>query len=235
MWRGSQSLYAAAFAPSGAQIAFGGFRGVVRVIDVDGREVRQLAGHGGAINDVDYSPDGRWIASASEDGTARIWRASDGALERVLRGGGGALRSARFSADGRRVVTAGTDGTVRISRTTGGRATVLYGHQGAVVSARFDRGGARVISAGVDGTVRLWSLAGGLPLVTIDTHVGSATAADLAPGGQRVASAGSDGVVRVVSCEVCGSFAATLAIAERRTDRDLSAVERRRFLRDDGG
>jgi WD40 repeat protein len=67
----------AAFSPDGQHIVTGGIRDhcTVHVLDTaTGREVRKYAGHTGGIPSVTFFPDGKRIASAGNDGTARIWR-----------------------------------------------------------------------------------------------------------------------------------------------------------------
>ena len=61
-----------------------------------------------------YSPNGHFIVTASDDGTARIWDAETGASIRVLRAYKGSVNSAAYSPDGRFIVTANDDGTARI-------------------------------------------------------------------------------------------------------------------------
>jgi WD40 repeat protein len=69
--------YCAAFSPDGKCIVSGGyFDNVVRVWDIEsGKMLYSYQGHTGGVTCVTYFPDGKRIASASADGTARIWRA----------------------------------------------------------------------------------------------------------------------------------------------------------------
>jgi WD40 repeat protein len=69
--------------------------------------------HGGGVHSAQFSPDGRRIITASDDGTARVWDAQTGQpLIEALKHGGG-VNSAQFSPDGRRVVTASDDSSAR--------------------------------------------------------------------------------------------------------------------------
>jgi WD40 repeat protein len=52
----------------------------------DGSLVRTLTGHTGWVNSVSFSPDGRLLASGSEDKTIKLWRVADGSLVRTLTG-----------------------------------------------------------------------------------------------------------------------------------------------------
>ncbi|MBD0330072.1 MAG: protein kinase [Thermoleophilia bacterium] len=112
-----------AFSPDGRRLAGGdGARDTASIRDVaTGRKLRTLSGHSGPVRVVDYSPDGRLIATASDDGTARIWEARTGAVTRTLRAGSGAVFSAQFSPDGRRLVTVGEDRAARIWDVASGR------------------------------------------------------------------------------------------------------------------
>src|SRR5437868_11349375 len=71
------SAYNAAFSPDDKRIVSGGLHdSTVRVWDVaTGKELRHYEGHTATVTGVAFFPDGKRIASASHDGTARIWRA----------------------------------------------------------------------------------------------------------------------------------------------------------------
>jgi WD40 repeat protein len=73
-----------------------------------------LAGHRGPVRTASFSPDGRFILTASDDRTARVWDVTTGQEVSVLRGHRKGLLSAAFSPDGSRMVTAGDDRTARV-------------------------------------------------------------------------------------------------------------------------
>lgn len=77
------------------------------------REPRVLRGHEGTVSAVAFGPGGT-LATASADGTARIWDAATGRAVRTIRPGSGALTALAFSPDGRLLATAGRDRKVNV-------------------------------------------------------------------------------------------------------------------------
>jgi hypothetical protein len=63
---------------------------------------------------VAFSPDGSRLATASDDGTARLWDVASGKPLIVLRGHPAPVVAVAFSPDGSRLATAGADGTARL-------------------------------------------------------------------------------------------------------------------------
>ncbi len=73
-----------------------------------------LQAHADSITDIAYSPDGAQLATASLDGTIRIWNARDGSPSRVIEGHSAGVRSIDFSPDGTRLASGSDDRTAKL-------------------------------------------------------------------------------------------------------------------------
>jgi WD40 repeat protein len=170
----------------------------------------QLWFHEDRVTDVSFSPDGRWILTASADHTAQVWDAVTGSprFTEPLRQAHPILRAA-YSPDGLRIVTAGEDGTGQVwNAETGGKVATLLGHRGPIRDARFSPDSRRIVTAGADRTARLWDAADGTPMGVPLEHGGAVVHASFHPDRQQVLTASSDGLGRIWQL---GSGAAAVA------------------------
>jgi WD40 repeat protein len=165
----------------------------------DGQALFSLVGHAKHICAAAFSPDGKQIATASEDGTARVWNAADGKEKWVLRGHTAKVIRVAYRPDGKRLLSASADGTVRQwDAETGAESEPPYDrHAGAVTAAVYSPDGSQIASGGPDRTVRVWRAAGRRDVVVRHGHTGAIGELAFAPDGRRLASFGPDGTVRI--------------------------------------
>jgi WD40 repeat protein len=119
---------------------------------------RILVGQGGSPAAVAFSPDGRLLATASHDGTARLWDPATGEQQRTLTrnpGPGRAVWGVAFSPDGHLLATAGHDGTARLWDPATGEQQRTLSQDCAVWGVAFSPDGHLLATAG-DGGTRLW-------------------------------------------------------------------------------
>jgi WD40 repeat protein len=160
-----------AFAPDGTHIAtcsgdamFAADmtgRATARIWDPETRREVQSLVHSARVLGVAFSPDGKLVATGSEDASARIWETAGGEELRAIREHHGPVTSVTFSPDGGRLLTASEDATARVWDVVDGRERFVFaGHGGPVTGAAFAADGSRVVTASADGTVRVWQETG---------------------------------------------------------------------------
>jgi WD40 repeat protein/tRNA A-37 threonylcarbamoyl transferase component Bud32 len=163
-------------------------------------ELHSFIGHHSEVTAVCWSPDGKRLATASIDGTAKVWEASGGPELRTLKGHASHVLSVSWSPDGKRLVTAGHDGTAKIWEASSGRELrTLKGHMLIISQAAWSPDGKRLATASWDGTAKVWEADGGRELLTLKGH-GGMLCLSWSPDGKRLATGGADHTAKL--CEV---------------------------------
>ncbi len=170
-----------------------------------GVELMSLAGHEAEVQAVEFSPDGRRLASADLGGTINQWSVGTGEKLLTWQHEGGVLAMA-ISPDGSRLATSGTamNRAVEVwDAETGARVMTLRGHDAEIWSVAFSPGGKRIVSGSKDRTVRIWDAASGTELLTIRQPRRSdgwtLPVARFSPDGETIAVGGFGGVMLLES------------------------------------
>jgi toxoflavin biosynthesis protein ToxC len=152
----------------GRFVATAGYDNQLILWDVLTRQPLSRAGHDHLANHVDFSPDGRYLVSASSDHTSRLWSVPELKLRTVFPDHLDDVEMAVFHPLKELIATASRDHRIRIYDFEGNLFHCLEGHQADVISVVWSLGGEDLISSSDDGTVKRWSLSSGKLITDID-------------------------------------------------------------------
>src|SRR2546425_555088 len=155
-------------------------------------------GHSNTVEAVAWSPDGKRIASGSDDNTVQVWDATTGGKMLIYRGHSSPVWVVAWSPDGRRIASGSDDRTVQVwDAFTGAKLFTYRGHADDVHAVAWSPDGKRIASGSADGTGQVWDAADGGHVYTYSGHSLSVNAVAWSPDGKRIASGSYDQTVQV--------------------------------------
>jgi WD40 repeat protein len=147
------------------------------------------------VSQIRFSPDGRYLLSANQDGTAQMWEVGRGGELFTLRGHTDALRMAEFSPEGDFVVTSSEDGNARLWSVDTGKELGTY--TVPVKAVGFSQDNEYLITGGAYHGVTIWDAESGERVRTLrlSSKVFPLITATFTPDGDRVVAADEFGWV----------------------------------------
>jgi WD40 repeat protein len=194
----AQRLASVDFSPDGTRLLADGLRQTFIWAVDSGDLVNVLDTHADDVNEAAFAPDGSHLATASDDGTARIWDALAGSmLHTTPSGHADGVQDVAYFSDGSALVSAGFDGTLKLWDTATGTVsrTLRVPRPGALnnsvlaVDVSVD---GRFIASGSQYNLALWDAQSGLLLRTFATDTNdNIYGVALSPDGALLAAGGT--------------------------------------------
>ena len=200
-----RSVNAVAFSPDGRRLATASNGCTARVWDLTTGQKLLTVSHEGRgwlqrlvgpdVYGVAFSCDGRRLATASDDKSARVWDATNG-QELLTVTHDYTVHAVAFSPDGRWLATASGGQIARVWDATSGQELLTVTHKGSVWGVAFSPDGRWLATASGDNTARIWDATSGLELRTV-THGDWVRGVAFSPDGRRLATASDDNTARI--------------------------------------
>jgi WD40 repeat protein len=204
------------FTPDG-RVLISVSNGIIHFWNVeDGAHIKTFGGFVGSVSDAVFSPDGKILASGSNDGTLSLWQVNMGSLERTIEGHAEWVTSVDFSSDGKMLASASGDGAVRLWRVDDGSlidtfppGVPKFGFTNSfVMDVEFSPDDAQVASA-ITNNVFLWKTGNENPIIKL-RHKEYVDSIAFSPDGRLIATGSRDSHVYLWNVQD-GQLSSTLA------------------------
>ncbi|CAD5948055.1 serine/threonine-protein kinase [Planktothrix agardhii] len=159
--------------------------------------VGTLTGHSNYVESVAFSPDGRTLASGSDDNTIKLWDVQNRRQIATFTGHSSPVLSVAFSPDGR-TLASGSYKTIKLWDVQNRReVATLTGHSDYVWSVAFSPDGRTLASGSWDKTIKLWDVSRKRLIATLTRHSGWVRSVAFRPDGWMLASGSFDNTIKL--------------------------------------
>ncbi|MEG5163290.1 AAA-like domain-containing protein [Microcoleus sp. AT3-A2] len=151
------------------------------------------------VKSLSFSPDSKYIATAGQDGTLRLWNLSGKEIIKPIKAHDGTINgvnSVSFNSDGKTIATSGEDGKIKIWDLFGNLKITLLEKEGGVKSVSFSPDNKKLATAGDYGIARIWDLSTKSSVQLEGYKVIKINSITFSHDGKKIATAGDDGAVR---------------------------------------
>lgn len=180
----------------------------VALREVVGLNSTKLIGHSGYVKSTTFNFSGNRIASASDDGTVRVWDATTGNQLLLLEYSSNA-ETVSFTPDNNSIISSYGDGTILVwNALTGEQKYVLKGHDKWVNSIAISPNGRHIVSTSWDNTIRKWDIETQNQLYVLNSEE-PINYVSYSPDGQLIAIAMDNGYIYIMDAAT-GNFLSVL-------------------------
>lgn len=155
-----------------------------------------LRGHGERVSGLAFSPDGKWLTSASHDNRVKVWDTKTGKEILTFKGHTGiaSVTGVAFSPDAKWIASASYDTTVKLWAPKTGKVSLTLKHPDLLYGVAVSPDGKRLASGSCDKRVRVWDTATGKKLFTLKGHFFGVNSLAFSPDGKRLASGANNDI-----------------------------------------
>lgn len=174
----------------------------IKILNTENNKCGSLKGHTSFINSLSLSLSQRYVLSASEDKTVKLWKVDATQDVTTFEGHRKAVNTAIFTKDEKFIVSSSEDKTIRIwDINTSKTVRILKGHKKAVNHVSLSSDGNLLVSASEDRTVRVWDFGTGACKKILEGHSDAVDYAFFSVDDNHIISVSADETVRIWNLE----------------------------------
>lgn len=183
-----------AYHPHEDILAFGEYKSIHYVDAGSGKELKIFKAKGNRILSMSYDQQGKYLATAADDISIKIWNLSTLKIEKKLNG----FFPVEFSPDGKKLLC--MSNTLKLAvydPESGALLNELDTETELIQNLSFSKDGKYVAGAGFNGVVKIWEMSSGKLIKKLKGHAGGIYATSFHPAGKWLASCGLDNTIRI--------------------------------------
>ncbi len=151
---------------------------------------------------VACSPDGKHIASGTEEHVIKIWDIVSGECIYTLKDHSATVYSVAYSPNGKNIASGSADTTIKIWDTTTGLCLNTFsGHSNTVNCIKYSNDGKYLLTGSKDKTIKIWEIETGICIRTLNGHEKGILTVIYSPDEKYIVSESDDGVVKIWNVE----------------------------------